>query len=145
MIAEARVRPARESDLGEIVRLWQAAGLDIRPHGRDAPDQLAAQFRAMGGFWFVAEADGRLVGVVMGTHDSRKGWINRVAVLPEMRRRGIARALIAACEDALRAAGIGIVTALVETDNAASAELFAAMDYDLYPVLYYRKTFHEGA
>ena len=40
----------------------------------------------------VAEAGGELVGVVLGTHDGRKGWINRLAVAPAYQRRGHRRA-----------------------------------------------------
>jgi len=37
-----------------------------------------------------------LVGSVLASHDERKGWLNRLAVAPNHRRRGPARRLIAA-------------------------------------------------
>jgi ribosomal protein S18 acetylase RimI-like enzyme len=87
----------------------------------------------------------RLVGVVLGSHDGRKGWINRLAVRPEYRRRGVALRLIAACEEAIRAHGIEIVCALVEEPNTASRAVFTHAGFaDGVPVRYFRKLSRPG-
>ena len=63
---------------------------------------------------------------------------SRALKLPQ--RRGIAAALVKACDTAIRAHGIGIVTALVEWDNAPSAALFESLGYRAdVPVRYFRK------
>jgi ribosomal protein S18 acetylase RimI-like enzyme len=77
----------------------------------------------------VAEVEGRLVGVVLGTHDGRKGWINRLAVAPAYRRRGIAGLLVGELETRLEALGLEIVAALIESENRASLEFFRAIGY----------------
>ena len=83
------------------------------------------------------------VGVVLGSHDERKGWINRLAVMPEYRRRGIALSLADACDAAIRADGIEIVAALVEVNNDSSAALLEKLGYAAdIPVTYYRKRAH---
>ena len=85
-----------------------------------------------------------MVGVVLGTHDQRKGWINHLAVDPRFRRRGIAARLLAACEQALRAEGIDIIAALIEESNEASVRAFEHAGYQNdVPALYYRKRFRE--
>ena len=146
-----RIRSAKPADYDDIVALWQAAGLPFRPTGRDTREAFARQLAALAPFYLVAElaegqsgqAGGALVGVVLGTHDQRKGWINRLAVQPGLQRLGIARRLVAACEDALHAHGIDIVAALVEPENTTSAALFAALGYRTdVPVLYFRKLRH---
>jgi ribosomal protein S18 acetylase RimI-like enzyme len=75
------------------------------------------------------EVDGKLLGAVVATHDSRKGWINRLAVDPEHRRRGYEGRLIAAAEEALREQGMQVIAALIETNNPASLALFQRMGY----------------
>ena len=67
--------------------------------------------------FLLAEADGRLVGTVLGTHDGRKAWINRLAVSPAFRRRGIARLLVAEVEARMAALGLDIIAALIESQN----------------------------
>ena len=83
------------------------------------------------------EEEGALVGVVVATHDGRKGWINRHAVAPEHRRRGHARRLLAAAEQALRAKGLRIIAALVEERNETSLAFFRREGYDLAKDVFY--------
>lgn len=127
----------------EAVRaLWEAAGLSVRPDGRDSAAQFIAQ---MAGTQIVlglreaidAAANGMLVGVVVATHDGRKGWINRLAVHPDYRRRGLGQRLIEAAEQALHEEGLQIVAALVETENAPSLALFERAGYQLHRDIYY--------
>jgi ribosomal protein S18 acetylase RimI-like enzyme len=138
--AETSIRPITAGDYVAVCELWQAAGLSVRRRGRDARPEFLKQLAAFPTTYLLAERDGRVIGVILGTHDQRKGWINRLAVRPEYRRRGVARRLIEACGHALHAQGIGIISALVEKGNAASAAMFADAGYvSDVPVDYFRK------
>lgn len=134
------IRRMQPTDYDAVRQLWQVAELAIRPAGRDARRPVLEQLRLFPTTYLVAETAGRIVGVVFGTHDGRKGWINRLAVHPDYRRRGIARRLLDACEHALHAAGIDIIAALVEVGNDTSAATFRAAGYQSdVPVIYFRK------
>lgn len=139
-----KIRPIDSADYPAVRELWLASGLGDRLHGRlgvrDSEAEFVKQLEHFPRTYLLAEDDGRVVGVVLGTHDQRKGWINRLAVHPDCRRWGIGRKLVEACEQALFAEGLGIVSALVEKDNSASAELFADAGYAAdVPVQYFRK------
>jgi ribosomal protein S18 acetylase RimI-like enzyme len=85
----------------------------------------------------VAEAAGEIVGVILGTHDGRRAWLNRLAVAPDFRRRGIARALVRTVEERVDALGIDIVAALIESDNDASVAFFDSIEYRHSPEVEY--------
>lgn len=135
----AALRRLTLDDYDAIMALWQQTGLhSLRPHGRDSRPAMAEQLAA-GQVILGLEADGQLIGVVVVTQDTRKGWINRLAVHPAHRRQGYAAQLIAAAEDELRAQGHHIFAALIEGDNAASQALFAREGYKTHDIVYVSK------
>ncbi len=134
------IRKATADDYADIAALWSAAGLAFSAQGRDGKQAFRRQLEHFGDLYMVATDAERIIGVVLGSHDHRKGWINRLAVLPEYRRRGIAEKLVTACEDAIRAQGIDIIATLVMPDNKSSCALFEKLGYRTdVPVRYFRK------
>lgn len=81
--------------------------------------------------------EGKLVAVVIATHDSRKGWINRLAVDPNYRRQGLGLQLIRLCEEQFRSVGIDIWAALIEDWNEASLALFRKAGYHIHDNITY--------
>ncbi len=111
--------------------------MPIKPGGRDSEEQFAHQL-ARGTQTVLGVRDGdHLVGVVLATHDGRKGWLNCLAVDPEYRRQGIAQCLIAEAEQVLYSQGMQIIAALIEGENSASLALFEQAGYQDYPNLHY--------
>jgi ribosomal protein S18 acetylase RimI-like enzyme len=136
-----QIRPMTIREYDAVIALWQRAGLPFEPEGRDSFHAIAQPAPSTAGhLMFVAEAHGQIVGTAFGSHDGRKGWINRLAVDPRYRRRGIARQLVAKVEEALAHEGIMIVAALVEAPNEPSLKLFRKLGYEeRRDIIYFRK------
>lgn len=66
---------------------------------------------------FVAESDGKIVGVIITGHDGRRGYIYHTAVNPEFRRQGIARQLVDTALTALKRQDINKVAFVVFDRN----------------------------
>ncbi|PIU59642.1 hypothetical protein COS86_03155 [Candidatus Bathyarchaeota archaeon CG07_land_8_20_14_0_80_47_9] len=113
----------------KMAELWSKARLPFRPKGRDSREAMAAEMKANPEFFLGAFEDDRLVGLVVVSCDLRKGWLNRLAVDPDHRHRGVAKNLIAEAEETLRKRGIRIFCALIEEYNDASKELFKRCGY----------------
>jgi ribosomal protein S18 acetylase RimI-like enzyme len=136
------IRRLGSDDYDELLALWRRAGLhSLKPQGRDSCASIARQLASGVQTILGLEADApaepgsavhpgaALVGAVVATHDSRKGWINRLAVDPDHRRRGHAGRLVAAAEEVLHEQGMHVIAALVESDNPASLALFQKAGY----------------
>lgn len=134
------IRPARPEDYAAIAEVWKAAGLPGDWATRDGEASFHRQLGRFPASYLVATEGDRVIGVVLGTHDERKGWINRLAVLPAYQGRGVATALVRACEAAIRAEDIHIVAALVEPENGSSGRVFEKLGYRTdVEVRYFRK------
>ncbi|MEM3731483.1 MAG: GNAT family N-acetyltransferase [Candidatus Bathyarchaeia archaeon] len=127
-------------DYEALIHLWTRSGLPYKPLGRDSKKSIAAQMKANPQFFIGAFEENRLVGAVIVSCDMRKGWINRLAVDPEFRRKGIAKALIAESERVLREMDIRIFCALIEDCNVASKALFKKCGYvEHHNIIYFTK------
>ena len=123
------IREFAIEDYGDVMKLWRESKLPHRPQGRDREDCIAREITQSNAVFLVAEQEGVIVGSAFGTHDGRKGWINRVAVAPEYRRQGIAVELVRQVELRLRDMGIRIIACLIEDWNKESMEFFESIGY----------------
>ena len=139
-----QIRGLRRSDYDAMIVLFQVSGLNPKTKGRDSPRSFSEQLRRNRGSYVGAFDGDRLVGAVLGTSDTRKGWINRLAVHPDYRRRSIAARLVRACERVFREQGLKMFAALIEPENRASETLFRSLGYEILPILYARKKLRES-
>jgi ribosomal protein S18 acetylase RimI-like enzyme len=124
-------------DYDSMIELWKEAGLSHRPEGRDGRDEVERQIREFGDLFLGAFEDRELVGVILGSDDGRKGWINRLAVHPDHQRKGIALELIRAVESALKERNRKIISILIEPANEESLALFEKAGYSIWDGMHY--------
>ncbi|MBQ2405291.1 MAG: GNAT family N-acetyltransferase, partial [Lachnospiraceae bacterium] len=65
----------------------------------------------------VAVEDGKIVGAILCGHDGRRGCLYHVCVDPDYRRRGIGKAMVVFCMEALRKEEINKVCLIAFTKN----------------------------
>lgn len=131
------IRKLGIEDYDRMIGLWKEAGLSHRPEGRDSRVEIERQINEFGDLFIGAYVEEDLVGVIIGTDDGRKGWINRLAVLPGYQRQGVASKLIRAIEAALKARKKRIISILIEPPNEASVALFEKAGYKIWDGMFY--------
>jgi ribosomal protein S18 acetylase RimI-like enzyme len=109
------VRPCRLDECAQVLDVWRKAEAIARP--TDTLPDLERLVRDHPESLLVGEESGRLVGTVIAGWDGWRGGIYRLAVVPECRRRGVARALVAEAERRLTARGARRLSAMVARDE----------------------------
>jgi len=79
--------------------------------------------------FLVAEEEGNVIGTIVGGWDGWRGHMARLAIRPESRRSGVARALVREVEERLRAKGALRIYAMVDRRNELGKRFWAAAGY----------------
>jgi ribosomal protein S18 acetylase RimI-like enzyme len=122
------IRPFGPEDEAAVAGLWTAVFGYGAAHNQPTPDvrrKLALQPE----LFFVALVGGRLAGTVMGGYDGHRGWIYRLAVAGEDRRRGIGTALMRHVERALADLGCPKVNLQVMGSNREAVGFYTKLGY----------------
>ena len=121
------IRPYREADEAAVIALWRRCGL-TRPWNDPAKDirrKLAVQRET----FLVGEHEGAVVATAMAGYDGHRGWINYLAVAPELQKRGFGRALMAEAERLLREAGCPKINVQIRNSNAAALDFYRRLGF----------------
>lgn len=121
------IREARPAEFDEILALW--ASVDRHTALADRREYLETFHVFSPDLFLVAEAEGRIVGTIIGGWDGWRANIARLTTDPGLRRRGVAKALVAEIERRLQAKGARRVYALVDKRSPPAIPFWEAYGY----------------
>ena len=125
------IRSAQRQHIPALLELWRSAGT---PAGvSDSEQGLRQLLEGDAQALLVAESGGVVIGSLIAAWDGWRGNLYRLAVLPEHRRRGVARALLAEGERRLLARGALRLCAIVDGEDAGALELWRSAGYERQP------------
>lgn len=123
------IRSFRLGDYSAITRIWRETNLDRSE--TESLDALATQLAWDSELVMVAELDGEVVGVVVGTIDGTRAYFYRLAVDPRVQGTGIGRKLVEAIENRFRQRGVNRVLIMVNQDNKDVLPFYHSLGYEL--------------
>src|SRR5262245_8717586 len=121
------IRTFQPGDEDEIVTLWDRCGL-LRPWN-DPRKDIARKIKAQPDLFLVGLIDGRLVASVMVGYEGHRGWVNYLAVAPEVRREGRGRKMMDEAERRLRERGCPKVSLQIRRGNSDVAAFYERLGY----------------
>jgi ribosomal protein S18 acetylase RimI-like enzyme len=125
-------------DYSEVYNLWlscKGMGLNNLDDSKKGIDRL---LKRNPNTCFVYIEDDKIVGVILGSHDGRRGHINHLAVLEEYRNNGIATKLLDKTINAFDKEGITKVNLVNFKGNDVANEFWEKKNFKVRNDLYYR-------
>ena len=133
-----KIRKMKIEDYETVYQLWlscKGMGLNTVDDSRDGIERFLNRNPDT---CFVAERDGKIVGVIMAGSDGRRGYIYHTAVSPDQRRQGIASKLVDAVMTALENICITKVALVVFDRNADGNAFWEKSGFTVRDDLVYR-------
>lgn len=111
------------ADYEPVFSLWKSIEKGVHTGRSDTPAEIEKKLTRDPDLFLVAEADGNIIGSVIGGYDGRRGLVYHLAVASHVRGKGVGSRLMNELETRLRAKGCLKCYLLVTTDNP-EAELY---------------------
>lgn len=125
-----------ERDYDAVYDLWSRSGPGVRlSRISDRREEIAKKLLRDPDLFLVAEADGRIVGAVLGGYDGRRGMVYHLAVDEAYRGQGIGLALMCELEARLAAKGCVKYYLLVSEENTGARAFYERFGFEEMPFL----------
>ena len=111
------------ADYEPVFSLWRSIEKGVHTGRSDTPAEIEKKLTRDPDLFLVAEADGNIIGSVIGGYDGRRGLVYHLAVASHVRGKGVGSRLMDELEARLWAKGCLKCYLLVTTDNP-EAELY---------------------
>jgi ribosomal protein S18 acetylase RimI-like enzyme len=116
--------------------LWENAGPGIHLRTSDEPKEIQKKLERDPDLFLVAEANGKLIGTVIGGFDGRRGMIYHLAVEAAFRQQGIGGMLMDEVERRLKAKGCLRCYLMVADDNEDAMRFYEARQWERMDTIY---------
>ncbi|GAB4268176.1 MAG: hypothetical protein Kow0029_03340 [Candidatus Rifleibacteriota bacterium] len=110
-------------DYDEVYQLWLAEP-GIKVTEADSKDNICKLLERSPGISQVAEYQGGIVGCVLASEDTRRGYIHHLVVKSEFRHRGLGSQLMSRVEERLRNLGISKIHLFILKNNLDVKEFY---------------------
>ena len=124
-----KIRKFKIEEYDELIKLWNSVELPYKPYGRDSFEKIQKEIKKDNSIFLVAEYNSKIIGSIFGTHDGRKGWINRLAVDKDFQGTDLAKKLCKNLEERFLDLRIEIFCCLIEDWNKKSLNFFKKIGY----------------
>ncbi len=126
------------ADYEAVFQLWRSTpGMGLNQQD-DSPEGISRYLQRNPQTCFVALEGNAIIGVILGGHDGRRGFIYHLAVTPAHRKKGIGKALVETALEALKGQGINKVALVVLHKNDSGNAFWEKIGFTTRPDLVYR-------
>ena len=127
------IRPFLKEDQLGVISLWERCGLTRS--WNDPVQDICRKLKVQPHMFLVGVIDCEIVGSIMIGYDGHRGWINYLAVAPQLQHSGYGRLLMQRAEDLLRDIGCPKINVQIRTENKEAIEFYRRLGYKLDNVI----------
>ena len=128
MLLKISIRPYRESDQEDVIKLWERVFPDAPPHNNPARD-IRTKREVQPELFLIARVDERVDGTAMAGFDGHRGWVYYLGGDPDDERQGIGTARMKRVEAQLLSMGCPKLNLQIRAQNAEVQSFYESLGY----------------
>jgi ribosomal protein S18 acetylase RimI-like enzyme len=128
-----KIRPFQMADEDAVIQLWIQCGL-VAPHNNPLQD-IERKMKVNPEWFLVGEMDGQVVSTCMAGYEGHRGWINYLAVKPDLQRHGLGKQIMEHAEKILLDAGCAKINLQIRSTNREVVRFYESIGYMQDPVV----------
>ena len=113
----------------DIIKLWRKAGVNVG--STDTREEIQRMLKRNPNLFLIGRVDKKIIGVVMGGFDGRRGYIHHLAVDPEYQKRGYGKLLMQELIIRFHQDRIHKVHLFIEKDNKKVIDFYRNLGWDI--------------
>jgi ribosomal protein S18 acetylase RimI-like enzyme len=128
ILLKITIRPFRETDQDNVIKLWEKVFPDAAPHNNPARD-IRTKREVQPELFLVALLEDQIVGTAMAGFDGHRGWVYYLGVDPDLQRQGIGTKLMKRVEASLIGMGCPKLNLQIRANNSEVQSFYESLGY----------------
>lgn len=124
---ELNIRQYTRADLSQVVSLWQECGIVVAWNNPEL--DIERKLKVNPELFLVGINREKIIATIMGGYEGHRGWINYLAVSPELQRKGFGGKMVREIERMLRKRGCPKINLQVRTHNKDVIRFYSSLGY----------------
>ena len=126
------IRSMTENDYDSVYKLWKLdSGIAIS--SVDTKEKIVTLLRRCPEISLVAEESNEIIGSVIGSEDTRRGYVHHLIVSPKYRKKGIGKLLMENISERFAKAGIEKIHLFIVSENQDVANFYSHIGWHKRP------------
>jgi ribosomal protein S18 acetylase RimI-like enzyme len=113
----------------KVIELWRKAGINVG--SSDTKEELGRMLQRNPHLFLIGKIDKKIISVVMGGFDGRRGYIHHLAVDPDYQRKGYGKQMIDELMKKFRDLQVHKVHLFIEKYNKSVIEFYSNLGWDI--------------
>lgn len=132
-LEKLHIRPYQNKDEKDTIELWHSCNLIVSWNNPKL--DIERKLKVNPDLFLIGLIEDKLIATVMGGYEGHRGWINYLAVSPEMRRKGIARQMVGEVENKLHKLGCPKINLQIRSSNQGVIEFYKKIGFSVDDVI----------
>jgi len=113
----------------EVVELWRKAGVEVV--SSDTIDEVTRVLNRNPDLFLIGKVQEKVIAVVIGAFDGRRGYVHHLAVDPDYQKRGFGKAIMDVLIEQFRTKNIQKVHLFIEKSNKSVVKFYNNLGWDI--------------